>query len=212
MTDKLVVVGAGGFGREVLDVVDAVNGPQLRWEILGVVDDHPSDENRQLLAQRDVLFLGTVEEFAANGDRCFYVVGIGSPAVRREIASRMDEAGNLAATLVHPSVTTGFGVVVGSGSVLCAGVRITTNVRIGCHVHVNPNATVGHDTTIGDFVSLNPSVSISGDCVIEDEVLVGVGGVVLNQITVRRRATVGGSACVVREVPEGAVVKGVPAR
>lgn len=212
MADGLVLVGAGGFGREVLDVVDAINGVQPRWDVLGVVDDSPDDESRKMLAQRDVRYLGSVEDFTATGIQCSYAVGIGSPAVRREIASHMDGAGLAPTALVHPSVTTGFGVTVGPGSVLCAGVRVTTNVRIGCHVHINLNATVGHDTTIGDFVSINPLASISGECVIEDEVLVGVAGVVLNKVAVRRGATVGGSACVVRDVSEGAVVKGVPAR
>jgi acyl-[acyl carrier protein]--UDP-N-acetylglucosamine O-acyltransferase len=66
------------------------------------------------------------------------------------------------------------------------GVRITTNIAIGQHVHINLNATVGHDTSIGDFVSLNPLASISGDCVIEDDVLVGVGGIVLNGLRLGR--------------------------
>ncbi len=95
---------------------------------------------------------------------------------------------------------------------VCAGVRVTTNIHLGQHVHLNINATVGHDSSIGDFVSVNPLASISGDCVIEDEVLIGVGGVVLNGVTVGRASVVGGSACVVKDVPPGVVVKGIPAR
>ena len=79
-------------------------------------------------------------------------------------------------------------------------------------MHVNLNATVGHDTPIDDYVSINPLASISGDCVIESDVLIGVGGIVLNGLRVGQGATVGGAACAVRDVAAGTTVVGVPAR
>jgi serine acetyltransferase len=79
-------------------------------------------------------------------------------------------------------------------------------------VHLNPNVTVGHDTTLGEFVSMNPASSVSGDCVIRDQVLIGVGAVILNQIEVGMGATIGASSCVVKHVHAEVVVKGVPAR
>jgi sugar O-acyltransferase (sialic acid O-acetyltransferase NeuD family) len=213
----LVVVGAGGFGREVLDVVDAMNTAAATpvWSIAGVIDDRPTEANLSHLRTRGVAYLGTTSDLVeGNGaDRpSHYVVGIGNPSVRRTIAERLGAAGLSAATVVHPSVTRGFDVEVEPGSVLCAGVRLTTHIRIGRHVHLNLNSTVGHDTTIGDFVSANPLSSISGDCVIEDEVLIGVSGVILNGIRVGRGSVVGGSACVVKDVAPGVVVKGIPAR
>lgn len=214
MTDRLVVVGAGGFGREVIDVVDAINDEAGRemWHVMGVVDDAPSQLNLERLGKRGVTFLGAIDAFLACAAAEHYVVGIGSPAVRRALADMFDAAGWAASTVVHPSATIGFDVRMGDGTVACAGARMTTNISIGRHVHLNPNVTIGHDTILGDFVSMNPASSVSGDCVIEDGVLIGVGGVVLNQLTVGRGATVGGAACVVKNVPPGAVVKGVPAK
>ena len=216
MADDLVVVGVGGFGREVLDVVDAVNfaGADHAWTIVGVADDAPTEANLELLRKRSISFLGNTRDLTSAdlGPGLHYVVGIGNPAVRRMIADRLDAAGLVPATLVHPTVTMGHDVEVGAGSVLCAGVRLTTHIRLGRHVHINLNATVGHDSRLGDFVSANPLASISGDCVIEDDVLVGVSGVILNGLTVGRGAVVGGCACVVKDVPPGVVVKGIPAR
>lgn len=214
MTEPIVVVGAGGFGREVIDVIDAINAanPRPVWTVAGVVDDSPSEVNLERLGNRGVKFLGGTHVPLQWPSRAHYAIGIGSPRVRKLISDRYDASGMTAATLIHPTATRGFDVRVGAGSVICAGVRLTTNIQLGRHVHLNLNVTVGHDTTLGDFVSVNPLASVSGDCVIEAGVLVGVAGVVLNGLTVGAGATVGGSACVVRDVPVDTVVKGVPAR
>lgn len=157
-------------------------------------------------------FLGGVEEVLTSWDPFSYTVGIGNPIVRQRIAETFDNAGFAPATLVHPTVTRGYGVQVGDGSVICAGVRLTTNIVLGPHVHLDLNVTVGHDSALGDYVSVNPLGSISGDCVIETGVLIGVSGVVLNGLTVGAGSTVGGCSCVVRDVPPNMVVKGVPAK
>jgi sugar O-acyltransferase (sialic acid O-acetyltransferase NeuD family) len=211
------VVGAGGFGREVIDVIEAINaeavGGDAVWHLAGVVDDAITPENLARLEARSIEHLGTTEQFLASaGPEVAYVIGIGSPRVRRRIAETFDAAGHPAAVLVHPAATVGSQVTIGPGSVVCAGARITTNISLGRHVHMNLNATIGHDTTIDDFVSLNPLSSISGDCVVESEVLVGVGGIVLNGIRVGHGSIVGGSACAVRDVEPGTTVVGVPAR
>ncbi|GAA1915969.1 acetyltransferase [Nocardioides lentus] len=214
MPDRLLVVGAGGFGRETIDVADAMTdvAGAPRWEVVGVADDSPSELNLARLATRGITYLGTLDKALASVKGAQYVIGIGSPSVRRGIAGRLDSAGWSAATLVHPAATLGSEVDLGPGTVVCAGARLTTNIRLGRHVHVNPNATVGHDTTLGDFVSLNPSASISGDCVIESDALVGVQGVVLNRLRVRAGALVGAAACVTTDVAAATTVVGVPAR
>lgn len=219
MGSRLVVIGAGGFGRETVDVIEALNaeradvGEDAAWDLLGVVDDSPSETNLARLADRGIAHLGSLDEVLdAAPTGLAYAVGIGSPAVRRRIAERCDDAGLAAATLVHPSATIGSRVSLGPGTVVCAGARVTTNIEIGRHVHINPNVTIGHDTVVEDYVSLNPQAAISGDCVLETGVLVGVAGVVLNGLRVGAGAIVGGAACAVGDVEPGIVVVGVPAR
>lgn len=214
MAEPLVIIGAGGFGRETADVVAAVNAAadEPLWELVGIVDDSPSEVNLERLRNRGIQHLGGTEDLVRNDARPRYVVGIGSPRVRKLIADRLDEAGFRAATLVHPDASVGSECVMGEGTVILAGARLTTNISLGRHVHLNPNVTIGHDTDLHDFVSMNPASSMSGDCVVEEGVLIGVAAVVLNQLRVGAGAVVGGSACVVKDVPSGAVVKGVPAR
>lgn len=214
MPEKLVIVGAGGFGRETADVVAAINaaGERPRWDLLGVIDDGPSPENLSRLEARRIPYLGTTAVMLAREERPRYVVGIGSPQVRAMLAHRFDAQGFSAATLIDPGATIGSECFVGEGSVILTGARVTTNVRLGRHVHLNPNATVGHDSVLGDFVSMNPGSSVSGDCTIEGRVLVGVGAVVLNQLHVGAGALIGAASCVTKHVAPGVTVAGVPAR
>lgn len=213
MTKSLVVIGAGGFGRETLDVIEAINasGPVERYRVLGVADKSPSNIDLERLVQRGIAYLGTEEEWIDSAPDASYVLAVGSPNVRRSLAHLLSSRGVSAETLIHPSAGVGSAGALGAGSVICSGVQVSTNVRLGEHVHLNPNATVGHDTTIEDFVSVNPGAIISGNVTLRTGVLVGAGAVVLQGLTVHRDSVVGAAACVVRDVVSGTVVKGVPA-
>lgn len=209
MSEPLVVVGAGGFGREALDVAEAMNRTKPSWEVVGVADDSPSDVNLERLERRGIAHLGGVDSVP---EGVAVVIGVGSPAARRAIGESLARRGYGFASLVHPTAVLGSEVRIAEGAVICAGVSIGTNVRLGRHVHLNPHAVIGHDTVLGDHVSVNPNATVSGECVIEDEVLLGAGAVVLNRLRVGAGAVVGGAACVIDDVEAVATVMGVPAR
>jgi len=212
MTTPLVIVGCGGFGREVHDVVDAINDAGPEWELLGYLDDHPEPSNRVLIQQRGFTVLGGVDWLDRASRHIHYVIGIGSGAVRKVIDARLASVGRSSATLIHPSATCGYGVSVGEGTVLCAGVRLTNNIRLGRHVHINLNSTIGHDALVDDYVTVNPLVAVSGNVHIWPEAMLGTNSAVLQGLSIGRSAVVGGGALVARDVPDDTVVKGVPAR
>lgn len=213
MARDLIVVGAGGFGREALDVVEAINAAASapEWKVLGVVDDGPAEVQLARLEARGYRHLGGLSEIGAHPGAAV-VIAIGAPAVRARISTALDAGGAEYCTLVHPRAVIGSQVRLASGAVVCSGAQISTNVEIGVHGHINPGAIIGHDSVLAGCVSVNPGAIISGDVSIGTRTLVGAGAVILQGLTVGADVTVGASACVTRDIAFDVVVKGVPAR
>lgn len=214
MPTDLVIVGAGGFGRETLDVVEAWNSahPDARFNVLGVVDDSPSELNLQRLERRGYKHLGGIDAFAAPAEGVAYLIGVGNPDIRASIAERCDALGWTATTVVHPAASIGSDARIAEGTIICGGVQVSTNVRLGRHVNLNPGSIVGHDAALEDFVSVNPGGIISGDVLIQERVLVGAGAVVLQGRTVGAGALVGASACVTKDIEPELTVVGIPSK
>lgn len=207
---QVVIVGAGGFGREVLDVLNAANEISNEWIFEGFVADDPPPKD--ILNRINAQWLSAVDEFLTSNNPDNYVIGIGNPLMRRSIASRFDQLGWNAATLIHPSAAIGADVEIAAGSVICSHVSITTNVRIGRHVHVSRNSTIGHDCRVSDFVTINPIVAVSGDVKLHEGVTMGTHSSILQGLSVGAGATVGAGAVVVRDVAPNSTVVGIPAK
>ena len=214
MADGIIVIGAGGFGRETLDVVAAINvanGDPL-WDVIGVIDDAPAEIQVERLRDRGIRLLGGTDDNRGLLDGTCYVVGVGSPATRARIAEKVEAWGARPAVLAHPAAVVGTRVRISPGAVVCGGAQISTNVGLGRHAHINPGAIIGHDTVLEDFVSVNPGAIVSGEVSVGPRTLIGAGSTVLQGLSVGEDATVGAGACVTKDVAPGSVVVGVPAR
>lgn len=204
-----MIVGVGGFGREVLDIIEAVNAIEPRYSVRGFVDDR-YEEDHELVDARAVDVLGPVQALADLQLR--YTIGIGSAQDRAVIDATATAAGLDPVTLVHPSATIGSVNDVGPGTVIASGARVTTNIVIGRHLHLNLNSTIGHDCVLGDHVTVNPSVNISGNVTLGDRVNLGTKSVVIPGVAIGEDTVVGAGAVVIRDLPAGVTAVGVPAR
>lgn len=164
---RAVIIGASGHGRELLGWLRDAIGPG-RCEFLGLLDDGSPDPAR--LDRVGARHLGPVKALTELGHVVHYV-GIGDPAVRREVARRVAGLGSVAGpAIVYPSAHVGADVLLGPGTVIAAGVVLTTNIRLGEHVHVSSNAVIGHDAVLGNVVSVYPGATVSGNVTIDSGV------------------------------------------
>lgn len=207
-----MVIGAGGFGRETIDLIRSINIEANAWDILGALDDAPSRINRARLERMEVPLLGSLDHLMHIGTGVRMAVAIGTPRSRESVVAQLDLAGYTSPNLFHPTAAIGSQFQPTDGAIVCANVSIGTNTSLGRHAHLNPHAVIGHDVTVGNFVSVNPNATVSGDCFLGNRVLVGAGSVVLQGLSIGEGSVIGASACVTTDVQPESTVKGVPAK
>ena len=207
---RIAIVGAGGFGREVLDLLRAINSIERQWDYVGFVAN--ATPEKRLLDRVDGKWLGDDQEFFSRPVASHFVVAIAEPEVRRSVAMAYEGAGLEPATLVHPLAVVSSDLSIGEGSIICALSSATTNVDIGRHVIVDRHVSIGHDVVIHDFSTLHPSSVLSGGVVIGEGARIGTGSCLLPFSEIGAGALVGAGAVVTVNVPDNAVVMGVPAR
>jgi sugar O-acyltransferase (sialic acid O-acetyltransferase NeuD family) len=207
---RLLIFGAGGFGREVAWLAQQCHG-----ELADIV--FCVDQPRYLSEPINGIAVRLLEDFAHEiSGQLAYVVAVGDPAQRKRVVGLYEAMGILPATLVHPRVEASRWIEIGPGSILCAGVIATTNIVIGAHVHVNLDCTIGHNVVIGDFATLSPGVHVSGNVTIGKAAFIGTGVTIINgsaqaPLSIGDGAVVAAGACVTKPVEPGALVAGVPA-
>jgi len=193
----LVVLCAGGHARVLMNVLDG--------NVVDIIDTDPAKHGQVIGGVR---VSGNVGKYTPAA--VLLVNALGSTktmAARRELFMKYKAKGYKFA-----SVIAAWPGVYGEGVQVMMGAIIQAGVSIGDNTIINTGAIIDHDCTIGKHCHIAPGVTMSGGVTVGDSVHVGVGATVIQGITIGNGATIGAGAVVIRDVPDGAVVVGVPAR
>jgi sugar O-acyltransferase (sialic acid O-acetyltransferase NeuD family) len=206
----VVIIGAGGAGREVYWTFLDDNQERRKWNVLGFVDESPSLKGGSVC---NLPVLGDFRWLSDHARQKFAVIcAIGNPERRKQLIDRAGELGFTFCTVVHPSVKKSQWVDVGPGSIICAATVLTTQVQIAAHVIVNVGCTISHDTRISAYCNINPGCHIAGAVQIGEGVDLGAGSVVIQNRMVGEWSMIGAGAVVTTDIPARVTAVGIPCR
>lgn len=212
---KLVIMGAGGFGREVHAwLLDAIKNGSCKptrdtvWEIAGFIDD---------VSNAPDVFPGLPPILSKIDDyiplpNTYIVCAVANPGAKKLLTDKLLSKGAEFFTLIHSNVVIGTNVVIGKGAVICPFTVLSTDLVVGDFVTINSGCTVGHDTSIGDYCTLSGHCDITGGVKLQEGAFLGSHAVIVPNVVVGEHAVVGAGSVVIRKVAASTTVFGVPAK
>lgn len=206
---QIVIIGAGGFGREVQWLIERINEKELTWEIKGYIDDG-MEAGTEI---NGYPVLGGINELLEMQQEIAVVCAIGSSVTRRKIMERILSKENMEfPNLIDPNVQMSKYVKLGKGNIICAGTILTVNITIEDFSILNLDCTVGHDVVINSFVTVYPSVNISGCVTIGKYTEVGTGTQIIQGKNICEETIVGAGSVVVKDIERAGTYVGVPVK
>lgn len=203
--NRLIIIGAGGFGREVLAWSVAGQPP---WKIKGFLDDNPGALGCK---STGVPILASIDGYEPVAEDVF-LCAIGQPALRRSTFEKLKRRGGRFATFVHPTALVADRATLEEGVIICPFALVSVDSRVGEGTMIYYHSSVDHDAVIGRWCQISAHCDITGAATLGAEVFMGSHAAILPGVRVGDRAVVGAGAVVVSDVRPGATVVGVPAR
>lgn len=207
--DRWLIVGAGGFGREVYawtlgHLHSKTNGPQI-----GFLDDNPECLDR--FPDLKPLWSERISTYSPRpGDRL--LMAIADPGAKLAAGSMLVSRGATFASYIHPTAVLSHDFQIGKGCILCPLSVVCCSVRIGDFVSMNVGALAGHDSVIEDGCTLSPHANVAGQVDLERGVFLGCQTVILPKIRIGEFARIGAGSTVISHVRSYSTMLGVPAK
>lgn len=199
----LVVLGAGGHGKVVADILLSAGEP-----VAGFLDDSkPAGTMVMGLA-----VLGSTGEWLASRPGARVALGIGDNAARERAAVACADAGAELVTAIHPSAVVSRSARIEPGVVVMALAVVNADASVGRGTILNTGCIVEHDCVVGSFAHVSPNAALAGTCRLGARAHLGIGAAMLPGTSIGDDTVIGGGAVVVTSLPARVVAFGVPAR
>jgi sugar O-acyltransferase (sialic acid O-acetyltransferase NeuD family) len=205
---NIVIVGAGGVGRETSLIIQQINELKSTWNLIGFIDDDVNSWGNVINGYPVIGGMDSLEKLSLD---TYVVVAIANYKVKKRIVNKINNRFKFA-TIVHPKVYIHDYINIGEGTLIYEGAILTTNIKVGNHVIISPKCGIGHDSIIKDYVSLLWNVNISGNDIIEEGVMMGSASTVIQGKRIGKGSTVGAGAVVIDNIDSYSTVVGVPAK
>jgi len=205
---NVVIVGAGGHGRVVLDILVRTG----RFHVVGFLDSNRALHGRRVDGVPVLGEIAMLPEIAREHTIRGAIVAIGDNGVRRAFADRIETMGIDLVNAIHPSANLARNVTLGRNIVIAAGALVCAHCQIGDSVILNTGCIVDHESMIGTAAHVCPGARLAGRVTVESGAFIGIGATVIQNIRIGCEAVVGAGAVVIRDVPSMGTVVGVPAR
>jgi sugar O-acyltransferase (sialic acid O-acetyltransferase NeuD family) len=204
----IVLVGAGGLGREVLHYVLEVIRPSPHMRVKGFLDDNPSESRPDGC---DLPILGSILDYPIEPQDRF-VMAIGDFVKRAELTRKMEARGARFMTVIHPTAYVAPNATVGNGCIVGPFCAIGSGARVGDHVLLTWYSSLAHDSVCHPFAVLSPYSTANGGAVLEEGVFLGTHAVIHPMIRVGAWSKVASGSVVYRDVPPNCLALGNPAK
>lgn len=204
----MLIVGAKGFAKEVLEVVHQLND----LENLVFFDDVSEDVPERLFEKFPVLrCLEQVDDYFKTVDNRF-TIGIGNPVLRKKMYDKFAALGGVFISTISPFAIIGsYEVHVDLGNNILPGAILSNSTELGKGCIIYYNSVITHDCKIGDFVEISPSVTILGRCLIGSYSQIGANSTILPDVTIGKNVIIGAGSVVTKDVPDNCLIVGIPA-
>jgi sugar O-acyltransferase (sialic acid O-acetyltransferase NeuD family) len=205
--DRIIIVGAGGFGREVLQWARQT-WPDHSGKIAGFLsaDPHVLDDQECALP-----ILGSPETFQPLASDAL-LLGIGISRVRRKVAEQLVARGARFLTLIHPTAIVAETASVEVGAILCPFSVVSVSAHVGRFGLLNYHSSLGHDASIGAYSVLSPYATLGGGATLAEDVFMGLHSSVGPGVYVGAKARLSANSCALRDISGDSIVFGVPGR
>lgn len=203
----LIIVGASGFGRELVQWVEDVNEKCPEWNILGFLDDNP---NALLGIKCDYKIIGSIKDYQPK-DNEYLACALAFPNVKKQIVTTLKEKGSKFATIIHPTALINKYAEIGEGVIVTPRSNINANAKVGNFASILGSG-IGHDAVIGNFSTLSGRCSINGHVQIGEKVYVACGVSIAPSKKIGDGVTIGIGSVVISNIKPGVTVFGNPAK